>query len=60
MSIHVHMLSIYGVPNTILDEIAKLAREFLWNRGSGGSSLLSARWDTVIFNRLIYNWNLYH
>ena len=47
MSIHVYSLSYYSIPDSVLDMIPKLARNFLWGRGLAGGSFHSMNWDTT-------------
>lgn len=51
LPILVHMMYFYGVLDTILDKISKMARSFLWNRISSSSGLHSVGWDTITLDQ---------
>ncbi|XP_039135720.1 uncharacterized protein LOC120273142 [Dioscorea cayenensis subsp. rotundata] len=50
-SLPVYFLSIFHLPDSILDSISKLARRFLWGRHGGGQSFHSIGWHVSTLSK---------
>ena len=51
MSIPSYTLSVYPLPDSVLDQLAKLARSFLWHRGGNRSGLSLVAWNRAMLSK---------
>lgn len=51
MSILLYYLSIYPIPDSILDQISKIARHFFWSKSGNRNGICTVSWDDVTLNK---------
>lgn len=51
MTIPSYTLAVYSPPDSILDKLSKIARNFLWHNDSNGSGLSLVSWNRAILDK---------
>lgn len=51
MSTPLYYLSVYPVPDSILDGISKAARSFFWSKGGNRKGMNSVKWIDIMLGR---------